>query len=231
MKVLAVDTSGPAVSVAVLDGDRTLAEAALLPGRSRSEHLVGLLDFLLTRLEMAPSEADLYVAVSGPGSFTGLRVGIGTVRGLALASGRPAVGIPTLQAMAASLGNPGGRLAPLLDAGRGEVYAGLYSGERGTAPLRLDAVIRPAALASFLADGDAAVFGSGADRYPEAIPATGARLLSCRMTLAAPAARFALERIGAGSPVTDWPLTARYVRRSDARLPGGSAPAGGDGSS
>jgi len=224
MKALAVDTATPLASVAALEGGRLLGEAAVGAGRSHSEHLLQAVQFLLGRLGWSPAEIDLYVVTTGPGSFTGLRIGIGTVRGLAMAAGRPAAGVSTLRAMATALGAASERLAPILDAGRGEVYAGLYSGGDLPEPLREDAVVKPAGLPEFLGPGPVMAFGSGAERYAGLLRerlGTGARILPWRVPLAAGAGQLACRLVASGHAVSDLPLSARYIRRSDARLPGG----------
>jgi hypothetical protein len=118
----------------------------------------------------------------------------------------------------------------LLDAGRGEVYAGLYSPGADPEPLRDDAVMHPERVAEFLGDVPALVFGPGADRYATLLDAPGAgvrRLVPApdAVSLAVAAGRYAARRIEAGGGFAGGgaaalPLTVHYVRRSDARLPG-----------
>ncbi|MGH9392343.1 MAG: tRNA (adenosine(37)-N6)-threonylcarbamoyltransferase complex dimerization subunit type 1 TsaB, partial [Vicinamibacteria bacterium] len=154
---------------------------------------------------------------------TGLRVGIGTLRGLALAAGRPAVGVSTLAAMAGAMGAHGIRLAPILDAGRGEVYAAVYSGDDPPRLLGSEAVMPPSQLDAFLGAEPVLVFGPGVGRHRRSIEhslAGGSRLIEWEAPLAAPAGRLALKLLDSGVLSHELPPTAVYIRRSDARLPG-----------
>ena len=222
MKILALDTATPLASIAATEDGRLLGEIALVAARGHSENLLGALRYLHSRLGWGKNEPDLFIATAGPGSFTGLRIGIGTVRGLALAAGRPAAGVSTLAAMAAGLGAPRIRLAPVLDAGRGEVYAGLYSGEDPPRLLAREIVIKPRQLMFVLGDEPTLAFGSGVQRYRSELEdalGKGTRLLFWEAPLAAPAARLAGRLLEEGASFSDLPLSARYIRRSDARLP------------
>ena len=131
LRVLAIDTSTPWAGVALLEGTsgevpEVVAEAGLRLGGRAGAHLLRVVDVLTGSVGWGRDAIDLYAAARGPGSFTGIRVGLGTVRGLALASGRPCRGIVTLAAMAQAIGPQSVDRLPLLDAGRGEVYGARY---------------------------------------------------------------------------------------------------------
>jgi tRNA threonylcarbamoyladenosine biosynthesis protein TsaB len=211
-----------------------VAEAVVRSERGHAGHLLESVRFLLDRAGWGAATPDVFVTTTGPGSFTGLRIGIGTIAGLALAAGRPAAGVSTLAAMAAALGPVGRRLAPLLDAGRGEVFVGLFDGEDPPRLLAPERVLRPAELLRWLPLGTGEpilVFGSGALRYRETLSEAGGgvRVLPNSPPAAAGAGRLAVRLLEGGGSVSELPLAARYLRRADARLPGGLPAHGAEG--
>jgi tRNA threonylcarbamoyladenosine biosynthesis protein TsaB len=131
-RLLAVDTSFAWGSIALLARERgddppvVVAELGLLAGASHAGNLVGRIDRLLAEVGWAKSSLDAYAAARGPGSFTGLRVGLGTIRGLGLAAGRPCVGVITLEALAEAHGPAELERVPLMDAGRREIFCARY---------------------------------------------------------------------------------------------------------
>jgi tRNA threonylcarbamoyl adenosine modification protein YeaZ len=135
MNVLAIDTATPAPAVAVVAEGR-LSEKALPDGRRASEDLLPAIEDCLRASGRELSECDRIAVCSGPGSFTGVRVGLATAWGLSRAAGVSVEAVPTLEAMAEAARRPGlTRVAAALDAGRGEVAIGFYSlqGERANA--------------------------------------------------------------------------------------------------
>ena len=123
---LGVDTSTERRSVALLDGGRVLAETSSGLREGGSANLLADIDRVLGSAGVKLSEIGLYAAAVGPGSFTGLRAGLATIKGLALTKQRPAVGVQTLHALAYSV-RPATRVVSLIPAGRGEVFAQLLS--------------------------------------------------------------------------------------------------------
>ncbi|HVP90116.1 MAG TPA: tRNA (adenosine(37)-N6)-threonylcarbamoyltransferase complex dimerization subunit type 1 TsaB [Terriglobales bacterium] len=127
MIVLAVDTTTPNGSVALLRDSELAGELDVESRSTHSARLLRSIDFLLAALDLDVRAVDAYAVAAGPGSFTGIRIGLAAVKGLAFASGRPAVAVSTLEALAAKIAAPPVRLAcPLLDAKKGEVYAALF---------------------------------------------------------------------------------------------------------
>lgn len=126
MLILAVDCATKSIGLALLNEDEVCAEFYLKLGRHHTEILLPALDklFLLTGHE--PGEVDLLACTVGPGSFTGLRIGVSTVKGLALAMARPVVGVSTLEALAFNALPFRGLICSMLDARRNQVYASLY---------------------------------------------------------------------------------------------------------
>ncbi|MFL6334810.1 MAG: tRNA (adenosine(37)-N6)-threonylcarbamoyltransferase complex dimerization subunit type 1 TsaB [Pyrinomonadaceae bacterium] len=123
---LGVDTSTERRSVALLGGGRVLAETSSGLREGGSANLLADIDRVLAAADVGLKEVGLFGVAVGPGSFTGLRAGLATVKGLALTTGRPAVGVRTLHALAYSV-RPAARVVPLIPAGRGEVFAQMLS--------------------------------------------------------------------------------------------------------
>ncbi len=143
MKLLAIDASTPSGSVALFDGETLVAEFTFHRGGRHSETLLTAIDTICTISGVDVKEVDSYAVTRGPGSFTGLRVGISTVKGLAWSFGKPVAGVSTLKSLAMNLPYAEGIIAPIFNARRGEVYGGLYRWEEG----RLDMVADDCAVA------------------------------------------------------------------------------------
>ncbi len=126
MKILAVDTSSKVASVAILADDKLLSENVLNNGLTHSETIMPMIDDVMKKSGQKPDDIDVFAVANGPGSFTGLRIGVATVKGLALATGKRAVGVNTLEALCYNLPLCPYLLAPIMDARRGEVYNAFY---------------------------------------------------------------------------------------------------------
>jgi tRNA threonylcarbamoyladenosine biosynthesis protein TsaB len=232
MLILALDTTTRAGSLAlardgrlleVVEGDPGLTHAARLPG--------GILD-LLARHHLTLGDIDLYGVAAGPGSFTGIRIGIATIQGLAFAHGRRVVGVSALDALAEAAGPaPGDGGAPVrraawIDAARGEVYGRLYmpagaAWEAVTAPV----VGRPSAVLEAWSDelgpGPIEFVGDGATAYLEQIAEVlggRARPADGVPPLAAAIANIAAREDKAGLAVAPDAIRPLYVRRPDVEL-------------
>lgn len=130
MKVLAIDTSSIVASAAVLDGDKLAAEYILNHRKTHSEHLLPIIEEVLESCGIDISEIDIVAVSSGPGSFTGLRIGAATAKGIAHALGVPVVGVPTLDGLAFNLPYCEAVICPIMDARRNQVYTSLYRWEQ-----------------------------------------------------------------------------------------------------
>jgi tRNA threonylcarbamoyladenosine biosynthesis protein TsaB len=131
MITLGLDTSTPAGSVALLQDGGILGEINLTTGGHHQQRLLRSIDLLLDLAALEIAQVDLLAVALGPGTFTGLRVGIATAKGLALSRGIPVYGVSTLRAMGQRYIACGLPVAPLIDAGRKEVYASLYRNDSG----------------------------------------------------------------------------------------------------
>lgn len=135
MNILAVDTSGPVAGVAVLRSGEVAYEGAAVNKMTHSVNLMPMIEEALSRAGLDVSEIDLYACVTGPGSFTGVRIGVSTVKGLAHGAGKPCVGVDALEALAASICAAEGLICPLQDARAGQVYAAAF--RPGLPPVRV----------------------------------------------------------------------------------------------
>lgn len=126
MKILAIDSSGLVASVAVVSDDNLLGEYTMNHKKTHSQTLLPMLDALANMIELDLNSLDAIAVAGGPGSFTGLRIGSATVKGLALALDKPIIEIPTVDALAFNLCGHRDIICPLMDARRNQTYTGLY---------------------------------------------------------------------------------------------------------
>lgn len=233
--VLSLDTTTPAGSCALARSGLTVREQASDPAPSHASRLPGELMVLLEGAGVSLSEIDVYAVATGPGSFTGLRVGIATMQGLAFAAGKPLVGVSAFDALvrlaeASAATDPGGSAAPdpryvatWVDAWRGEVYAALYADGRETEP---PTVAQPAALLAHLGTRvpahDVLFIGDGAHSCRTIIRETlgaAARIADpAAPLLAGIIARLAGECVLAGDAPPPHAIRPLYVRRPDVEL-------------
>lgn len=126
MKILGVDSSGMVASVAVVENDIILAEYSVNYKKTHSETLLPMLDEVVRMTELELTDIDAIAVAAGPGSFTGLRIGSATVKGLGLALKKDIVPVPTCHALAYNLWNVPGIICPIMDARRNQVYTALF---------------------------------------------------------------------------------------------------------
>lgn len=143
MNILAVDTSANVASVALLCSGKLMGEGMLNNKKTHSEKLMPMIDTILKDSDTDITDIDLFAVANGPGSFTGLRIGVSTVKGLAHAVNKPIVGISTLEGLAFNLFDTGGLISPIMDARRSQVYNAAYRWENGV----FKEVIPPRAIA------------------------------------------------------------------------------------
>jgi tRNA threonylcarbamoyladenosine biosynthesis protein TsaB len=215
LRVIAVDTSSERSSVALVEGGEARGEVRLVTAVP-SVVVLPAVEFLLRSAGLLASDVEGYAVTVGPGSFTGVRVGLSTVQGLALGSGRPCLGLSTLDVLAAGVAGEADRLLVLLDAFREDVFVGRY--DRDARPLGPPTRERPdVALAGV--PPEAVITGPGAwryeglvrDRLPRARLVPGDAFLAARLGLLAEAA---LER---GEGVAAASLRPLYLRDADIR--------------
>lgn len=168
MRLLAIDTSGKVAGAALMQDGLLVCETNLAAGRTHSERLMPIVDGCFALAGWKPADIDAVAAVAGPGSFTGIRIGVSAAKGIAAALGIPAVAVNTLEALAASFPGFGGVVVPMLDARREQVYCAVYDGnlEELLPPIamHLEELLRHpgvagAPMAMFAGDGAAALAG------------------------------------------------------------------------
>ncbi len=213
MRILAVDTSSERGSVCVTDGPEVVGEVRLSCSIQHSERLFGSIHFLFQYFTFKLEDVDLFVAARGPGSFTGLRIGLAATQGFVTAFGKEAAGVSTLQALAWNAGETPNLIAPTIDARRGEVYGALYRRvENELVEERPPVVLKPAEWFSSLPPQPLSFCGDGAIRYQELIaPHPGWELRKTELYLARALAEIAMTS-GRG------PLEPLYVRKTDAEI-------------
>lgn len=126
MKILAFDSSGLVASVALLEDEQVIAEYNVNYKKTHSQTLLPMLDEIVRMVELDLSEIDAIAVAAGPGSFTGLRIGSATVKGLGLALDKPIISVPTMEGMAMQGWGYDGIICPIMDARRNQVYTGIY---------------------------------------------------------------------------------------------------------
>jgi len=228
-RILALDTSSFAASAAVVEGERTLGVVGLRTRRP-SRALLPLVERLFQSLGLRPADLDAWAVTTGPGSFTGLRVGMTAIQTLAHALERPVLGVATLEALAAAARRHPPPLCILLDARRGRVYAATFTLAAGW-PVPMGPVedADPAEYLSRLR-WPATLVGDGLRAHPEAEAAapSGSRRREVDPFLAPAVGALAHRAWQRGEAVAAGGLRPFYVRLPDARLPSG-APPGRDG--
>ena len=126
MRILALDSSGLVATVALLEDEQTVAEYTVNYKKTHSQTLLPMLDEIVKMTEFDLTTIDAIAVAGGPGSFTGLRIGSATAKGLGLALGKPIVHVPTVDGMAYNLFGNKGLICPIMDARRNQVYTGIY---------------------------------------------------------------------------------------------------------
>jgi tRNA threonylcarbamoyladenosine biosynthesis protein TsaB len=226
MKVLGLDTATLTAGIALVDGDRIVAQARH-DTSGRSADLLVAIDAVCRTAGIAPSELDAVAVGAGPGSFTGLRIGMATAKGIAFAAQRPLWAVSSLAALAhdATVELANRQLVPVLDgvivaaldARRGEVYAGCYRAD-GTA-VGVERVLAPAELAPWVAElaGDAlqSFAGDALASFPDVLAPLASRWLPIATPSGASVAQVALagarvDVVTGGAPM--------YIRPSEAEV-------------
>ncbi len=220
--ILAIDTTTPSGSVALLEDGTLLGEANVESTATHSARLFRSVDFLLAASGRDVRDLDGFAVAVGPGSFTGIRIGVGAAKALAFASGKPVAPVSTLLALAAKLAADGARLVcPLLDAKREEIYAGLFEARKGgLVEIIPQGAYDPDAFFGRLPARRVIAFaGSGlAATRAKLLPGVGdrARFPERSPFIAAEVGRIGVGLIRAGKAVEAASLEPLYFRRSQA---------------
>ena len=222
MKLLGVESATLSGGVALLDGDRLLGEITLNIAITHSERLMSAVDRLLADCGLAPADLDGLAVSVGPGSFTGLRVGVATVKALAMALDLPIAAVPTLDALASRLPFADAPVCPILDARKGEVYLSLYRWRDGGMVREWDYLALPPELAAARLDAPVILLGDGIEACRPWLDRLGAEArvapAAQRMPSAASVAVIGRAALSAGEGVGADSLAPLYLRPSEAEL-------------
>lgn len=226
MRILAADTSTLYCSVALCqagdDVPRVLCETTVSAGRRHSEILLSQTRGLLDAAQLSLNEIDLLAISAGPGSFTGLRVGMATWKGLAFGLRKPLMAVPTLDAMARRIAPSEAIACPMLDARMDEVFAAVYRLRGGFRECLLEPIVAPAWEVIAKIPAGAVVFGDGALRYRNVLENAVARLQipvpEFHVASAASVAFEAAERLGRGESADASAARPIYLRRPQAEV-------------
>lgn len=229
MRVLALDTTTSSGSVAIVDDSGVLVEAIGDSARTHAERLPGDILQAIDRAGLGIADIDLFAVAAGPGTFTGLRIGIAMIQGLSFVSGKRVVSVSALRALAvaASREEPSGRIVGAwMDAHRRDVFSALYR-TTDRSPFEADGLIELEGAA--LGDPDTTLrrwqdagtmpdvlVGDGAIRYAHAIPAQISTLE--QLPIAGAIGQIAIAQAAAGETVAPAGIQPLYIRRPDAEI-------------
>ena len=220
MITLAFDSTAKIASVAVLDGDRVLGECTIDNGLTQSELLLPMAENLLNTLGLGFADISLYAAAVGPGSFTGVRIGVSLIKGLAFGKDAPCAPVSTLDALAKNLESLDGILVPCMDARRSQVYNAIFDSD-GSEMKKItpDRAISLAELAEELKKYKGRkiyLSGDGYDVATKALRECGVELSPTPKLLigasAASVGRVAVEMHARGECVSERELSPTYLR-------------------
>ncbi|MBI3324048.1 MAG: tRNA (adenosine(37)-N6)-threonylcarbamoyltransferase complex dimerization subunit type 1 TsaB [Candidatus Omnitrophica bacterium] len=231
MKILAIETSSPLLGVAIVDEQAVLASYELLAERAHAAQLPVAVELVLRTAGLSLAKLDGVAIDIGPGSFTGLRIGVAFVKALLAGVPKPVIGIPSLDVLAANAAWATTRICPVLDARQRNVFAALYRGERGRAVKLSDYQLTTAQqLAQQLGPEPTLFLGDGLVRYrPILEEALGTRAVftapECWIPRPAVVGRLGLERLRAGHHDDPHRLSPLYLYPLDCTVRGPAAAA------
>jgi len=225
MKILGIDTSTSCGSVGLVDDERIIAEHLLNTPVTHSERLLGAIESVLREGRCSVNDLDGWAISLGPGSFTGLRIGVSTVKGLSFATGKPVVGVPTLDALASQVSPTPYLICPVLDARKREVYASFYQYDEEKGTIRRQSpyqAIRPGHLIQGI-EKRTIFIGEGMRTYgnlfKESLPSLAAFACpSLNILHGSTVASLGLELLHLGETLDLSNFTPIYIRPSEAEI-------------
>jgi tRNA threonylcarbamoyladenosine biosynthesis protein TsaB len=220
MLILAIDTSGPSGGITLAEADEgsfRLIESAPIAGGTFSAQLIPTLARLVSKHGYSAKELGGFAAASGPGSFTGLRVGLSAIKGLAEVLHKPIAVVSVLEALAVSCGESG-KVVAALDAGRKEAFLGFYNVGAGTAVMEREELATQPELAEKLQDTEYRRLITSDQAIADAVSGTGVNVQMVERPGSAAIARIGARKLLSGNTVAVEALDANYLRRSDAEI-------------
>ena len=223
MKILALDSTAQTATVALTEDEKLLAEYTLNNGNTHSETLLPMVESVLTQLGMEVGDVELFALSCGPGSFTGVRIGAATVKGLAFGMHKPCIGVSTLEAMVRGAACADGVYCACMDARKGQIYNALFNWTDGALLRRTeDRAIAISELSQELKNipGPVYLAGDGAKLVSDTLAGSGLPLIllpeQLRQQRASGVALCAMDRMLAGDPGDAAALTPNYLRMAQA---------------
>lgn len=222
MKILHLDSSTNVFSIALSDDENVIAELSGDAGPATSAKIPGHIQSLLKQASLEITDLHAFAVTVGPGSFTGVRVGIALVKGLAYSTGKPVIPLSSLELLALNAKDSVLPVCAMFDARRSEVYTALYRFDNGMQLVRSEMAIAPAQLLEQLA-GPTLFIGDGALRYRDLIVeqyGSNAHFAEGHLhqPQASAGAALALSRFNSGKTVSSLELAPSYLRLSEAEL-------------
>jgi tRNA threonylcarbamoyladenosine biosynthesis protein TsaB len=224
MKILAIDTSTRVGSIAVVQGSLLKAQQILNVSATHNQRLLPGIERILADAGWSLDDLDGFAVSLGPGSFTGLRIGLSIIKGLAWATSKPLAGIPTLDALAANVSFVPHKICPILDARKGEIYTAFYRQGDGGIPRRLTSymAIKPEQLLALISE-TTVLIGDGLLSYGDYLKRElGSRLVvpppHLSVIYASSVAWLGWHRLRSGESDDVSTCTPLYVRPSEAEL-------------
>ena len=221
MKILSLDSSALVASAALCEDDKVLAEYTLNNGNTHSETLLPMVESILKAFGITAADVDLFAVSAGPGSFTGVRIGAATIKGLAFAWGKPCEEVSTLEALACNLRMHKGLICPVMNARRSQVYTALFRSDGE----KLERLMPDSAMAISELDLELSKYGEcvclcgdGYDITVKGFEKTELCFVPqrLRMQSAVSVAEVALEQYKNGISCSDKELGVNYLRPSQA---------------
>ncbi len=217
MLIFGIDTCSAAATSALFDGEKLVAQTVINHKKTHSQKIMPQIDSLLSLSELNLSDVDVFASAVGPGSFTGVRIGVATVKGMAQAQNKPCVAVSTLEALAYPFAHFNGIVCPILDARRGQVYNALFENGKRLCP---DRALALSELLTELKDKPVMFLGDGAIPYKEEILSAKPDAVFApkvlNMNLAGNVCEIAYKKYNKGEAVTASELLPSYIRLSQA---------------
>ena len=222
MNVLCIDTSSSAGSIVLVCGKGVRGELYVDSPQTHSARLLPGIDTVLRSVNLTISDVDGFGVISGPGSFTGIRIGLTTVKGLADSLGKPVFPVTSFEAWVEKHHNLQGILVPLIPARRGEVYACVYERQGSGLKVLSEGIVgEVASVISQISEAEVSFVGCGASQYREIIEGRGRRLWKIFVSdffLGQPLAQIVYQRAARNEFCSAQDLVAFYLRQSDAEI-------------
>ncbi len=224
MKILAIDTSTVVASVCIIEDEKILGEININYKQNHSTIIMPLIDELLAKLDLDIQDIDCFAVAKGPGSFTGLRIGVATIKAMAQASNNPIVAISTLQAMAYNIFDTSRYIVPIIDAKSERIFSGIYKFEEDKLEVVLeDSPLTILELIEYIESNDInpIFLGDGATVYKDLLSSKFSRECFAPSNLniqkASSLASLAIDYFKAGKVISYRELEIEYLRKPQAQ--------------